>query len=186
MLITRKDNEMEKLKLKLTNKEANKLAEQDEIAKALTSANTELEQDQICYVTIRHPMMYSYKLMQFGKPRLIFNDIKNQLCDALKFVDIFIEDKDGKVLLLSESSHYHSRVTALVVRHKKNRSFFNRKPKTKTTMLLDGDTIELANRLFPNEVIESTNQVDFFISASSEKSLDYSYSKLIQTVIDDE
>lgn len=177
---------MEKLKLKLSTKDNNKLAEQDEIAKALTSASTELEQDQICYVTIRHPMMYSYRIMQFGKPRLIFNDIKNQLREALKFVDIYIEDKDGKLLLTSECQRHRSRLTAVVVRHKKTKFLFRRKPLVKTTMLLDCDSLELANRLFPNEVIESTTPVDFFISASSEKANDYAYSKLIQMVIDDE
>lgn len=105
-----------------------KETQQDEIASILTS-NPE-EKDQVVYVTFAMNSLFSFRLLQFGKPKTILADLKRQLANANNFISIFIEDQNGKLLASAVPQNDRlSYIDVTTVSYTKPKTWYRRNPK---------------------------------------------------------
>lgn len=153
-----------------------------QIAKALSQPLAQQsEQDEVLYVTFGFPHLFSFKLMQFGKPSPILRDFVRQLGDAAELMQIFIENKDGKLLAMHEPQKQVRFLQSTVVEYSYKPLF--RKARTKLTEVLNFDMSDWLAQ--PRTTVIATHPVNYLIMSPSEKASNLAMKHIIRNALEE-
>lgn len=171
---------MSNLKLKINVADSAKRTEELEIAKALSKPlKQELEEDKIVYIQIVFPNLYSYMLLQYGKPHAIMRDMENQLGEASIYHTLRILDKDNKILLEHPASiklapswfNYYEQI--------KKPSLLGRLFRTKPKIIKT-----ITHRLLKDNVVKAS-EVKMLLLSKDQSAIDYTTITMMEMIYDD-
>lgn len=153
-----------------------------QIAQALSQPLAQKpEQDEILYVTFGFPHLFSFRIMQFGKPSLMLKDFIRQLGEAATLMQIFIENKDGKLVALHEPEKEVHFLQSTVVEHSYKPLF--RKSKTKLTEVLNFDMAEWLAK--PRTTVIATHPVNYVVMSPSDKAANLAMKHIIRNALEE-
>lgn len=153
-----------------------------QIAQALSQPLAQKpEQDEILYVTFGFPHLFSFKIMQFGKPSLMLKDFVRQLGEAATLMQIFIENKDGKLVAMHEPEKLTHFLQTTVVEYSHKPLF--RKAKTKLTEVLNFDTAEWLAQ--PRTTVIATHPVNYLVMSPSDKATRLAMNHIIRNALEE-
>jgi len=139
------------------------------------------EQDEVLYVTFGFPHLFSFRIMQFGKPSPILKDFVRQLGDAAELMQIFIENRDGKLLALHEPEKQIHFLQTTVVEYSYKPLF--RKAKSKLTEVLNFDMAEWLAK--PRTTVVATHPVNYLVMSPSDKAASLAMKHVIRNALEE-
>lgn len=139
------------------------------------------EQDEVLYVTFGFPHLFSFRIMQFGKPSPILKDFVRQLGDAAELMQIFIENKDGKLLAMHEPEKLTHFIQTTVVEYSYKPLF--RKAKAKLTEVLNFDMAEWLAK--PRTTVVATHPVNYLVMSPSDKAASLAMKHVIRNALEE-
>lgn len=153
-----------------------------QIAQALSQPLAQKpEQDEILYVTFGFPHLFSFRIMQFGKPSLMLKDFIRQLGEAATLMQIFIENKDGKLLAMHEPEKLTHFLQTTVVEYSHKPML--RKAKSHLTEVLNFDMEEWLAK--PRTTVIATHPVNYLVMSPNEKAANLAMKHIIANALEE-
>lgn len=171
---------MSNLKLKINVADSAKRTEELEIAKALSKPLAkELEEDMVVYIQIAFPNLYSYMLLQYGKPHAIIKDMENQLGEAATYHTLRVLDKDNNILIEHLASikltpswfNYYEQI--------KKPSLLGRLFRTKPKLMKT-----ITHKLLKDDIVRAS-EVKMLLLSKDQNAIDYTTLTLMETIYDE-
>lgn len=153
-----------------------------QIAQALSQPLAQKpEQDEILYVTFGFPHLFSFRIMQFGKPSLMLKDFIRQLGEAATLMQIFIENKDGKLVAMHEPEKLTHFLQTTVVEY--SHKPLLRKAKSHLTEVLNFDMAEWLAK--PRTTVIASHPVNYLVMSPSEKAANLAIKHIIRNALEE-